>query len=281
MDFRVSYNLRGLATQEQRNRMKLFISGLPTSPALFYGQEHKLRRNNIQWLHSLWPSAEFIIAPTKDGTNARRNNRVPIGCGGAFLVVGPQLKDFIMAKGVLASERAAWAHLDHPNLGRLGVISIYAPNKSKLRKALWNELAETLDSSHTWVVAGDFNMVKNAPDRRGGSGRILDGAEKRAWKLVLYANYAWKILFNTEGVTYFTTGIIRNGSDTILSFRMALDWGIVSSNESTESIPPSPCIVRPSLRHLRLCLDILCPTTLLCQPRYTLSGRDRDLHFIE
>lgn len=57
---------------------------------------------------------------------------------------------------------------------------MYAPNEEPLRKDLWHELADNLDKNRQWIMAGDFNMVEESINRKGGSGRILRGAEKRA-----------------------------------------------------------------------------------------------------
>lgn len=87
----------------------------------------------------------------------------------------------ISASGVVPSQRAAWCHLEHPKFGKIEVLVVYAPNFDSERATLWNELADLLDKNREWIVAGDFNMVEALQDRRGGSGRILNGREKSAW----------------------------------------------------------------------------------------------------
>lgn len=111
----------------------------------------------------------------------RRNPSVPAGCGGVFLAIGPQLNFFVYASGITTSERVAWVHLDHPLLGKIGILATYAPNGDKYRARFWNELADSIDPSRNWIVLGDFNMVIALEDRRGGSSRILAGREKGAW----------------------------------------------------------------------------------------------------
>lgn len=97
------------------------------------------------------------------------------------MVVGPSLRGLIVARGITPLGRAMWVHMDHPQMGWIGIIAIYAPNESRLRADLWHELANTLDKSKTWILAGDFNMVECIFDRKGGLGKILNGAELRAW----------------------------------------------------------------------------------------------------
>lgn len=83
-------------------------------------------------------------------------------------------------------------------MGNFGVLAIYAPSTSnKHRTRLWHEVVDTLDTKHRWFFAGDFNMVLAPSDRRGGSGRIVVGAEKRAWnrltrKLCLADSFIFK-----------------------------------------------------------------------------------------
>lgn len=92
------------------------------------------------------------------------------------------MKASIIAKGCLPSGRVVWVHLDHPTLGKLGVLALYALNGQILRADMWHELADNLDNKMNWIVAGDFNNVEEAFDRRGGSGRILNRQELHAWR---------------------------------------------------------------------------------------------------
>lgn len=71
--------------------------------------------------------------------------------------------------------------MDHPQMGRIGIIAIYAPKFYHERASLWHELADTLDKSRSWILAGDFNMVESCTDHKGGSSAILNGIELRVW----------------------------------------------------------------------------------------------------
>lgn len=75
---------------------------------------------------------------------------------------------------------------------------MYAPSKPSNRVALWHEIADSIDKSQKCLIAGDFNMVKDHLNRKGGSSRIVNGREKSAWKrlarklcLVGHLNYTW------------------------------------------------------------------------------------------
>lgn len=182
MEFNIlSYNLRGITTLEKRMKIKAFLTDLKSPIDVFSGQEHKLRRANIEWLKAIWPKADFTVAPALDGVRAARNDRVPVGCGGVFLALIPRLSKMVTAKGVVLFQHAVWAHLEHPKMGKIGILAIYAPNGTNERRALWHELADSMDKHRQWMLAEDYNMVESIEDLKGGSGRVLRGPEKNAW----------------------------------------------------------------------------------------------------
>lgn len=96
---------QGGTKPEKRIRIQSFLKGLIAPLDLMCGQEHKLRASNIGCLNALWPTAIFLISPAQDGANARRKQRVPTGCGGVFLVVGPSLRGLIVGRGITPSGR--------------------------------------------------------------------------------------------------------------------------------------------------------------------------------
>lgn len=113
------------------------------------------------------------------------------------MAIGPKLKGHITASGIIPSRRAVWCHIDHPKSGAFGVLAIYAPNEDSNRATLWHEIANLMDKNREWIVLGDFNMVEVALDRRGGSGTVLNGREKKAWnrlqrKLCLEDSFKYK-----------------------------------------------------------------------------------------
>lgn len=94
------------------------------------------------------------------------------------MAISPQLNFVVVASGTVPSDRAAWAHLDHPILGPIGILSIYTPNGSTKRRHFWHELVDTLDTQRRWIIGGDFNMVEASTDRKGGLAKWLK-EEKR------------------------------------------------------------------------------------------------------
>jgi hypothetical protein len=58
-------------------------------------------------------------------------------------------------------------------IGKLGIANIYAPNSLQERGELLDSLSEVLDNSHSWVLGGDWNMIKNHEDKSNNCSRIL------------------------------------------------------------------------------------------------------------
>lgn len=104
MDCRIlTYNFRGLTTPKERVKVHFFLKGLPKPIDVMCGLEHKIRSENLGWLQSVWPEANFISTPVHDGVHARRNRRVRAGRGGVFLAIGPTLKQYVPCKGITNS----------------------------------------------------------------------------------------------------------------------------------------------------------------------------------
>lgn len=77
-------------------------------------------------------------------------------------------------------------------------MAVYAPNEPHNRKRLWKELADNIDKKRKWVVVGDFNMVEDALDRKGGSRKVVTSGEKRVWrrfvcKICLEDSHVYKV----------------------------------------------------------------------------------------
>jgi hypothetical protein len=172
----------------------------------------------------VWRNGHFVVAPAIDGVHADRNRRVRGGKGGVALAIGPRIKPFLQRAGILASYRGVWAIIDHPRLGKLGFLSVYAPNTPSKRTLLWRELYRELDSTCKWIIFGDLNMIENPTDRKGGRVKLITGAEKGAWchlkrrlKLVdtfqprpAHLLFSWDSLFKGRHIRTVQDGEIGN-----------------------------------------------------------------------
>ena len=79
-------------------------------------------------------------------------------------------------------EARAGGQLEHPKLGCIAFLSLYAPNTTREHTALWRELSSELSPSFKWVVMGDFNMYKSEADQKGGDQSVIEGRERLAWQ---------------------------------------------------------------------------------------------------
>lgn len=179
----LTYNVRGLANRHRRLRAKQFLGSLHHRPDILCLQEHKLRAGRLQRLEwEVWKGASWYVAPATDGRHAQRNDNVTAGLGGLAVAVSPRLTPYVTAHGICCAGRAIWICIDNEKFGRLGFLGIYAPNSSGERAALWRELSTCIDSSHRWIVGGDFNMIEATSDQIGGLGTTIAGSERRAWQ---------------------------------------------------------------------------------------------------
>eukprot|EP00249_Psilotum_nudum_P003894 c17395_g1_i1 orf=13-462(+) len=70
---------------------------------------------------------------------------------------------------------------------KVTIINVYAPNNSREREELWRQIDEMIDSGK-YVIMGDFNMIEQEQDKKGGVNAAIQGAEKVSWE-----NVKWKI----------------------------------------------------------------------------------------
>lgn len=132
--------------------------------------------------HEIWKNACWVYDLALDGVNAGRNSRVAGGLGGLAVAISPRLFQYVTSKGVIQGAREIWVCVENTCFGKMGILGIYAPNSSGDRTKLWQELFHTLDTSYRWILCGDFNMIENSGDQRGGACSLVAGREKRAWR---------------------------------------------------------------------------------------------------
>lgn len=166
----------------RRLRVRLILEGLQVRPDVICLQEHKLRRGRTDRIQKeVWRPAHWITAPAAEGIHAFRNRNVMAGRGGVAIGIHREFHSYITKEGFLPRGRAAWVCLDHPVWGRLGFVGIYGPNEYEGCIILWSELASELDPAYNWTLMGDFNMITNINDQKGGDGSALCGREARMW----------------------------------------------------------------------------------------------------
>jgi hypothetical protein len=67
----------------------------------------------------------------------------------------------------------------------MGSAYLYAPNQVATRAPFCRELCASLpDSTHHWIVGGDFNMVEYLSNRRWGNPFFIHGHKLASWELL-------------------------------------------------------------------------------------------------
>lgn len=130
----------------------------------------------------IWKHVDFNIALAIDDANAMHNPNCIGGKGGIFIVINPKFVLSMTNKGIIPSGLGVWNSFNHPTIGIFGILNVYASNSPIRRIALWNELTTSIDSSISWIVVGDLNMVEKVEDQLGGSPHDLTGEEGDAWR---------------------------------------------------------------------------------------------------
>ena len=68
-----------------------------------------------------------------------------------------------------------------------GLLNIYAPNHEAERRQFWEYIRNPTPSAITkWVVGGDFNMVEDPCDWRGGRLTTIHGQEVAKWEKLIF-----------------------------------------------------------------------------------------------
>ncbi|KAL3692814.1 hypothetical protein R1sor_006465 [Riccia sorocarpa] len=103
----------------------------------------------------------------------------------AFSRTGKAQAILIMSKAIPVSEWGtcgsgyAVCVKTHLNGQEVGIISLHAPNKGRLRIQTWRWLADRIHTGN-WIICGDFNQVAHIRDSIGPSPRMR-GTEDRVW----------------------------------------------------------------------------------------------------
>jgi hypothetical protein len=97
------------------------------------------------------------------------------------LAISTNLSQFKLNKGMIESQRAVWITHDHPRMGKIGLLGIYAANSTADQELLWQEIKDSIENSYKWIFLGNFNMIDAASNCKGGAIKLVIGAEKLAW----------------------------------------------------------------------------------------------------
>lgn len=97
-----------------------------------------------------------------------------LGIGGTTILVHPKI-DIVDSRGFQKGQ-ISWVIVNWKG-NKFGVMNVYAPNSSRDRKKLWNQIKGKAQKGD-WIMARDFNMIEDRLDSSGPSS-LIKGEEKR------------------------------------------------------------------------------------------------------
>ena len=136
-------------------------------------QEHHLNEKRIKSYGSFLPGNWEMIWSSAIGNSGTQ--------GGVCMAIADKWKTFIISQEVIVPGRAQYVVI-HERQTTWGYLNIYAPNHASARKQFWCDIAAAVPQVDHWCMAGDFNMIEDPMDRKGGSSVTIFGEELAAWE---------------------------------------------------------------------------------------------------
>ena len=136
-------------------------------------QEHHLNEQRIRNYGTILPGNWEMFWSSAIGTSGTQ--------GGVCMAIAQQWKENIICKEIIVPGRAQYIVIKDLQT-TWGYLNIYAPNHASARKHFWYEITNALPNVSHWCVAGDFNMIEDPLDRRGGSVATIHGEELANWE---------------------------------------------------------------------------------------------------
>ncbi len=189
----VSWNVRGLGGGQWkrkrgrlRQEMQKHVIGQHVDILLL--QEHRLSKEKTEKYGStMYGDWDHFWG---HGYGAEEN------AGGVCIVSKGLWRKNILHSEVIEQGRAQFLILEHAD-ARWGIVNVYAPNHASARAILWEKIRQALPRAvDIWIMGGDFNMLEDPQDRRGGSMITIQGQELANWErlvLGLRLSDAWHL----------------------------------------------------------------------------------------
>ena len=163
------------------------------------------------------------------------------GRGGICSILHEKLAPLVSGHGSILNNRAFWFRLKWLPGGDLGILNLYAPNDTRERTLLWQELSDRLPSDCRWIVSGDFNMLESAQDKSTLCSKLMPHREKLVWE-AFKASFQLRDTFSHTGKLRFSWDNRRRDGSRILG---RLDRHYVSPAPGSSS----PLVTRNYLIH--------------------------------
>ncbi|GJV79897.1 RNA-directed DNA polymerase, eukaryota [Tanacetum coccineum] len=151
---RISLNCNGLGCILKRDWIKDLVS--KNRPSFVGIQETKIDSISQALIRYLCPDGNVAFASSGS-----------VGASGGILTLWDtntfSLKSEIVGRNFVVVV-GTWAGMQ----GKVGIMNVYAPQDRHLKEALWSSIESILGSVNiTWIVFGDFNVVRSQEDRSG------------------------------------------------------------------------------------------------------------------
>lgn len=198
----ITFNVRGLNDPRKVDRLRNYFQGNLGGADVILLQEHKLRDTKAANLgRSLFPKRKCWVLEAEPGYNV--DGHEGAGKGGICTILHEKLAPSVSGHGTILQNRAFWFKLKGLPGGDLGIVNLYAPNDSRERTLLWQELSATLPSDCRWIVSGDFNMVESAQDKSILCGKLMTNREQIVWE-AFKTSFHLRDTFNHTGKLKFS-----------------------------------------------------------------------------
>ena len=165
------YRYRGRLRQELN---KCFIGG-PLDVLLI--QEHHLNSNCIAQYGTFLKGSWDMHWSEAYGTSGNK--------GGVCISIAEKWRPYLENKRVIVRGRGQYVELKVDGVS-WGILNVYAPNHASARTLFWTQICDALQNIEHWCMAGDFNMLEDPNDRRGGSTMTVRGSKLGAWERLCF-----------------------------------------------------------------------------------------------
>ncbi|KAL3699502.1 hypothetical protein R1sor_017524 [Riccia sorocarpa] len=161
----ISWNVRGLTRATKARAVRNWFQHKGRGAKVIAIQEVKTN----SWVGNQWLKSVF-----KGGTVVFDR---PIGSKGrTALLLHESLQ--VVEQGTGGNGRLTWARVQYGDRV-IGFLSLYAPNKRRLRLRFWEQI-KNITRKGEWCLVGDFNQVE-LPEDAVGRSAVISGREERWW----------------------------------------------------------------------------------------------------
>ncbi|GLU05148.1 hypothetical protein SLE2022_222640 [Rubroshorea leprosula] len=157
----ISFNVRGLGSMLKRKEIAKLVR--KERPDFLFIQETKLEEVDVALCKMLWNSDDFDWVMGKS-----------VGSSGGLLSIWNKrsfVKQRVIEGNGFIEIPGEWGN-QHI---KCNFVNVYAPCDRQRKASLWEEIGGLiLAEGGRWLVAGDFNTVRNVTERKGRLGETQD-----------------------------------------------------------------------------------------------------------